>query len=69
MEKTMKIEGMMCMHCEARVKKTLEAIDGVSEALVSHESGTAKITLSKDVSDDELRAAIENQDYTVLGIE
>ena len=69
MTKTMKIEGMMCMHCEARVKKTLEAIDGVSEALVSHESGTAKITLSKDVSDDELCAAIENQDYTVLGIE
>ena len=69
MTKTMKIEGMMCMHCEARVKKILEAIDGVEEAAVSHEKGTAVLTLSEDVADDILTEAVAAQDYTVLGIE
>ena len=69
MTKTMKIEGMMCMHCEARVKKTLEAIEGVEEALVSHEKGTAVLTLSENVSDEILTNAVTAQDYTVLGIE
>lgn len=69
MTKTMKIEGMMCMHCEARVKKTLEAIEGVEEALVSHEKGTAVLTLSENVSDEILTSAVTAQDYTVLGIE
>ena len=69
MTKTMKIEGMMCKHCEARVKKTLEAIDGVIEAEVSHEAGTAIVTMDKPVGDDVLRQAIEAQDYPVLSIE
>ena len=69
MVKTMKIEGMMCGHCEARVKKTLEAIDGVAEAVVSHTAGTAVVTLSGDVADDTLKSAVEAQDYKVLGIE
>lgn len=69
MTKTMKIEGMMCMHCEARVKKTLEAIEGVEEATVSHEKGTAVLTLSENVSDEILTSAVTAQDYTVLGIE
>ena len=69
MEKTMKIEGMMCGHCEARVKKTLEAIPGVTEARVSHTSGTAVVTLSADVDNDVLRKAVEDQDYKVTGIE
>ncbi len=69
MTKTMKIEGMMCMHCEARVKKTLEALDGVISAEVSHEKGTAVLTLSADISDDVLIEAVTAQDYTVLGIE
>ena len=69
MTKTMKIEGMMCGHCEARVKKTLEKIEGVLEAQVSHTAGTAVLTLSAPVADDVLRKAIEDQDYTVLGIE
>ena len=69
MTKTMKIEGMMCKHCEARVKKTLEAIDGVIEAEVSHVAGTAVVTMDKPVADDVLRQAIEAQDYPVLGIE
>ncbi|MBQ7052625.1 MAG: heavy metal translocating P-type ATPase [Clostridia bacterium] len=69
MEKTMKIEGMMCKHCEARVKKTLEKIEGVAEAVVSHTEGTAVLTLSAPVENDVLRKAIEDQDYTVLGIE
>ena len=67
--KTMKIEGMMCKHCEARVKKTLEAIDGVTAADVSHESGTAVVTLAAPVEDAVLRQAVEAQDYKVLGIE
>ena len=69
MERTMKIEGMMCKHCEARVKKTLEKIEGVTEAVVSHTEGTAVVTLSAPVENDVLRKAIEDQDYTVLGIE
>ena len=69
MTKTMKIDGMMCPHCEARVKKTLEAFAEVSEAVVSHEAGTAVITLAADISNDTLKAAIENDGYTVLGIE
>ena len=68
MTKTLKIEGMMCGHCEARVKKTLEAIDGVESAEVSHVSGTAVVTLSKDVADDVMKSAVEAQDYKVLGI-
>jgi len=69
MQKTMKIEGMMCEHCEARVKKTLEKLDGVESAAVSHTAGTAVVTLSADVSDAVLKQAVEDQDYTVLGIE
>ena len=69
MEKTMKIEGMMCCHCEARVKKILEALDGVSAAVVSHTAGTAVLTLTKDVDNAVLTKAIEDQDYKVLGIE
>lgn len=67
MEKTMKIEGMMCGHCEARVKKCLEELEGVSEAKVSHTDGTAVVTLSAEVSDDVLKQAVEAQGYTVLG--
>lgn len=69
MTKTMKIEGMMCVHCEARVKKTLEAIEGVASAEVSHTAGTAVVTLTKDVADSVLKTAVEAQDYTVTGIE
>ena len=69
MTKTMKIEGMMCGHCEARVKKCLEALPGVEEAVVSHENGTAVVTLSTDVADDVLKKAVEDQDYQVLGIQ
>lgn len=69
MTKTMKIEGMMCGHCEARVKKTLESIDGVKEAVVSHEAGTAVVTLEKEVADEVLKNAVEAQDYPVKGIE
>ena len=69
MTKTMKIEGMMCGHCEARVKKTLEAIDGVTEAAVSHEAGTAVVTLVSDVTDETLKDAVEAQDYKVTSIE
>ena len=66
MEKTMKIEGMMCPHCEARVKSVLEATDGVESAEVSHESGTARLTLTKDVPDDVLRKVVEGAGYTVV---
>ena len=66
MEKTLKIEGMMCPHCEATVKKTLESIDGVSEAVVSHEAGTATVTLTADVADEVLKKAVEDQGYQVL---
>ena len=69
MEKTMKIEGMMCGHCEARVKKALEALPEVSAANVSHESGTAVVTLSGSLTDEALKKAVEDQDYKVLGIQ
>ena len=68
MEKTLQVEGMMCVHCEARVKKALEAIEGVESAVASHEAGTAVVTLSKDVADEVLKKAVEDQDYTVTGI-
>ena len=68
MQKTMKIEGMMCGHCEARVKKALEALTEVSEAVVSHEAGTAVVTLNSQVSDDILKKTVEDQDYKVLSI-
>ncbi|MDO4745598.1 MAG: heavy metal translocating P-type ATPase [Bacillota bacterium] len=69
MKKTMSIEGMMCMHCEARVKKVLEAMPEVEAAEVSHEAGTAVVELKNDVADDVLKKIIEDQDYKVLGIE
>ncbi len=69
MKKTMKIEGMMCGHCEARVQKCLEKLDGVESASVSYERKTAEVTLTEDVSDDILRKAVEEQDYEVTGIE
>ena len=69
MKKTMKIEGMMCGHCEATVKKTLEAIEGVASADVSHENGTAVVTLSAPVEDAALKKAVEDKDYKVTGIE
>ena len=69
MEKTMKIEGMMCMHCENRVKKTLEKIEGVESAVVSHEAGTAVVTLNAEVSNEVLKSAVEAQDYTVISID
>ncbi|MCR4654614.1 MAG: metal-transporting ATPase, partial [Lachnospiraceae bacterium] len=67
-EKTMKIEGMMCGHCEATVKKALEALDGVSEAKVSHEEGSAIVTLTGEVTDNALKQAVEDKDYKVLSI-
>ena len=66
MEKTLKIEGMMCGHCEARVKKALEAVPGVESAAVSHEAGTAVVTLKEDVAYDVLKKAVEDQDYKVI---
>ena len=69
MTKTMHIEGMMCAHCEATVKKALEALDGVQSAAVSHEAGTAVVTLTGDVADDVLKDAVQAKDYTVTGIE
>lgn len=68
MKETVKIEGMMCTHCEASVKKALEAIDGVESAEVSHESGTAVLTLSHDVDDSVIKQAIEDKDYTFISI-
>ena len=69
MEKTLTIEGMMCGHCEARVKKTLEGIEGVTEAVVSHEKGTAVVTLEKEVADSVLKEAVEAQDYKVVSVQ
>ncbi len=68
MQKIMSIEGMMCAHCEARVKKALEAIDGVTEAVPSHEKNETVVTFSKEVADDVLKKAVEDQDYKVVGI-
>ena len=68
MKKQMKIEGMMCGHCEATVKKALESLDGVTEAVVSHESGTADVTMTKDVANDVLKKAVEDKDYKVVSV-
>ena len=67
MEKTVKIEGMMCPHCEARVKSCFEAMEEVDAALVSHESGTAVLTLNKELADDKIKAVIEAQGYKIVG--
>ena len=69
MTRTMKIEGMMCMHCEARVKKVLEKLPEVAEAVVSHEAGTAVVTLNAELANDVLKKTIEDQDYKVLDIQ
>ena len=69
MTKTMKIEGMMCGHCEASVKKCLEALPEVAEAVVSHETGTAVLTLRGEVSDETLTKTVEAQDYKVVSVE
>ena len=68
MEKTLKITGMMCAHCEATVKKALEAVPGVTEAKVSHQAGTAVVTLASDVPNDTLKQAVEARDYTVTDV-
>ncbi len=68
MKKTMNIEGMMCMHCEATVKKALEALDGVTEAVVSHEAGTAVVEMTEDIDNEVLKKAVEDKDYEVKGI-
>ena len=68
MEKTMVIEGMMCMHCSGRVKKTLEALEGVASADVSHEKGTAVVTLEKDIANDTLKTTVEDQGYKVISV-
>ena len=68
MTKTLKVEGMMCEHCEARVKKALEAVDGVESAAADHSAGTAVVTLSGEVADEVLKQAVEAQDYQVTGI-
>lgn len=67
--KTLTIEGMMCGHCEARVKKALEALPEVKEAVVSHEAGTAVVTLESAVSDEALKEAVEAQDYKVISVQ
>ena len=69
MQKTIKIEGMMCGHCEATVKQALEALPQVQSAQVSHTAGTAVVTLSEAVDDAALTKAVEDKDYTVTGIE
>ena len=68
MTKTLKIEGMMCSHCEMHTKKALEALDGVTNAEASHKTGTAVVTLEKEVSDDVLKQAVTGQGYQVTGI-
>ena len=68
MTKTMEINGMMCAHCEAAVKKALEALPGVESAAVSHEAGTAVVTLSADVDDAVLKKAVEDKDYEVVSV-
>ena len=69
MKKTLTVEGMMCIHCEARVQKALEAVDGVESAVANHDLGTAVVELSKEVPDEVLVKAVEDQDYAVKGIE
>ena len=69
MKKTLTVEGMMCPHCEARVKKALEALPQVDKAVVSHEAGTAIVTLNAEVDDEVLKKAVEAQDYPVTGIQ
>ncbi len=69
MTKTLHVEGMMCVHCEARVKKALEALEGVGSAAADHEAGTAVVTLTGEVPDEALKKAVEDQDYKVTGIE
>ena len=69
MKKTLTVEGMMCMHCEARVKKALEAVDGVASAVADHNTGTAVVELTKDVPNEVLQKAVEAQDYVVKGVE
>ena len=68
MTKTITIEGMMCNHCEATVKKALEGLDGVTSADVSHEKGTAVVELSKDVPEADLKKAIEDKDYKFISV-
>ena len=69
MKKTLKIEGMMCGHCEMHTKKALEALDGVTKAEVSHKTGTAVVTLGKEVSDEVLKKAVADQGYEVTDIQ
>ncbi len=69
MEKTIKIEGMMCGHCEAAVKKALEALAEVQAAEVSHEKGTAVVTLNSEIADEVLKKTVEDKDYKVTGIQ
>ena len=69
MKKTIKIEGLMCSHCDARVQKALEAVPGVASARADHTKGQAVVELSSDVSDDALKTAVEAQDYKVLSVE
>ena len=69
MTKTMTIKGMMCGHCEAAVKKALEALPQVDEAVVSHETGTAELTLNAEIADDVLKKTVEDKDYTVTSVE
>ena len=66
MEKIMQVEGMMCMHCEAHVKKALEAIDGVAQATADHKTGEVRVTLSAAVANDALQKAVEGEGYKVL---
>lgn len=69
MEKTINIEGMMCGHCEAAVKKGLEAVEQVAAAVVSHDKGTAVVTLKSEIADEALKKAVEELDYKVTGIQ
>lgn len=69
MEKTLKIDGMMCGHCAASVKNALEAVSGVKQAVVSHESGTAVVILDTDIETAVLKKAVEDQGYNVTGVE
>ena len=69
MKKTMNVEGMMCGHCEATVKKALESLPGVDEAVVNHEAGTAVVSMSDTVGDDVLKKAVEDTDYKVTSIQ